>query len=34
MPRILWLLKLPWVRLLEVVTCVHIIAGVWKHWGA
>jgi hypothetical protein len=21
------------IRTIELITCIHIIAGVWKHWN-
>lgn len=21
------------MRVVEMITCLHIIAGVWRHWG-
>lgn len=23
-----------WIRTLEVITCLHIIANTWRHWNA
>jgi hypothetical protein len=21
------------IRVVELITCIHIIAGIWRHWG-
>lgn len=26
-PKIWWVM-----RIVEMITCLHIIAGVWRHW--
>jgi hypothetical protein len=24
--------KLDYIRVIEIITCLHIMAGIWRHW--